>query len=204
MTFVVKKKLGFPGESSFMVRPYRKRGNGGYMNFSEPAILPVDDGGGTKDTPTDGGGDTGTKDELPYTPPVFPDFSTMTCEQLSAAIANYKSTLAAPSFVAPDPRWTLAMNNAIASAQSYFDSKACNNPSAGDITVVVTNNPPVLPAVTTVVPGASGGMPGGGGMSDTGPMPGTSTATTGSKKWLWWLVGGGIVIYYLLSGSKKS
>jgi len=210
-------KHEFGGLNALIGSPSGRNATSGFSSFM-PAVTPVDN------PPVDGPKEI---DPGPMNPPalpvmpVFPDFSTMTCDQLANMIANMKNTVNAPSLVANDPAWTQAYNDAISKAQALYDSKGCSvkPPETGGIKtpppspdgiknpvgITIVNNP--APTTTTLggVPGATAGVPmGGGGFS--GGSSGSATTKAAAKKSLPWLWIGIAVVggYFLLSGKKAA
>lgn len=181
-----KNKQTLPGLSSFVVK---KSGKNNYGNFS---------GGDITDA---AGGDTMT----------FPDFSTMSCQQLEQEINNMTATLAAESLVIKNPVWVSSYEDAINTAKTFYNSKGCavksgdggtkenNLPVDGGSGVVIGNTDNGTPVKSTnpvVMQTAVGTTPSGETV--------VATSMPSAKKIPWGLILVGAVVGLVLFTSNKS
>jgi hypothetical protein len=192
------RRSAFPGEKSFIVKGGRNRYSSADASSDQGTKTDLD-GGPVKDPPA-----------LPTDMPTFPDFSSMTCEQLDAAIRSYKAWLSLPTFAPNNPAVVQAYNDAITKASIIYNSKGCatgsgggggngNPPKLDPIVIVPTSVTDHAAAAASTVPGASGGIPGGGG-GDGGSSP---AAKKNKFPWLW-VIGGAAVLYFFFGGKKSS
>lgn len=186
------RRPSFPGEKSFIVGRRKKYSSIDATSDegTKPPVQP--DGGPTVDPPV-----------LP-TMPSFPDFNTLTCQELDAAIRSYKAFLTTPSFAPYHPDVIQAYNDAIQKATIVYNAKGCATGGGGGQTppviIVPTSVTDNAAAAINTVPGASGGMMGGGGGGGSETKP--SAAKKKAFPWLW-VLGAGAVLYFLFSGGKK-
>ena len=170
------KKIGFPGQESFVVGKRYKRlmsADGGEdIIIMNPPALPV--------------------------LPLFPEFNNMSCDELAAAVAEYKKNSEDISMTGGSDEVKNMYLNAMNKANEIYLQKGCSVKSPANIGPMPADRIDQPPGNTGIVPPGISNKASGISVTSTKPGLNTSTQVANSTTVKWVMIAAGFCALYVL------